>query len=190
MTYKAWTASDFKDLQRQIAQDIVKNIDKEQLLKGVFMELLGICKTQIDAHINVATPELLSNFGVVHSEITLLIRELERDIAEMKKLSGKRAFDAAFNEVKQRLENHIVTLNPDLLTNFQKLHQDILDLLLEMNKKFKSMQEKYSKLFESSSLAEDVFKMRDEMKDIRNKMGSFNKGIKALSKLQVFEDKE
>lgn len=96
-----------------------------------------------------------------------------------------------FEDVKHQIEQNLREMKPDLLVNFVDTYKQITSMMKEFEKTIKYIENKTKKLFESSSLAEDVFKMRDEMKVLKKKLDKLNSGLKGLSKLSnVFEEGE
>jgi hypothetical protein len=91
-------------------------------------------------------------------------------------------------EIKIDIDKHIEDKNPELLTNFHMIYGECENLLKQSTKIINSVEKKVSKLFDSSNLAEDVFKMRDEMKKLRQKLDKFNKALKSFSTLSLCLD--
>lgn len=89
-----------------------------------------------------------------------------------------------FEEVSSRINRNIESLTPDLLTNYTMTHQEITIQMKQFEKTINMVEQKCKKLFESSSLTQDVYSLRDEMKVIKKKLDKLNSGLKGISKLQ------
>ena len=92
-------------------------------------------------------------------------------------------FSKIEEEIKKNINKYIEEKNPDLLTNFSLLHQEITMLIKEHQKTINFIEKKAKNIFESSSLAEDVFKMRDELKIVKKKMDKLNSGLKGFARI-------
>lgn len=80
-----------------------------------------------------------------------------------------------------KIDSHIKNNSPDLLVNFNMLYQDLTHTLKAQQVVISNIEKKAKKVFDSSSLAEDVYKLRDEMKAIKKKLDKFNKAMKLAS---------
>lgn len=90
-----------------------------------------------------------------------------------------------YQDVNDRVMTNLKEIRPDLLVNFNILYQDTSIQIKEIQKISDTIEKKSKKLFESSSLTEDVFKIRDEMKVLKKKLDKLNHGFKSFSKLSV-----
>jgi|GEM_PF-1899542 len=85
-----------------------------------------------------------------------------------------------YSEVMGKIEENIQQINPELLVNFTHLYQHIENLIREHDDTIKSIEKKSKKIFESSSLAEDVYKLRDEVNKMKEATKYFAKIKKAF----------
>ena len=88
-----------------------------------------------------------------------------------------------YEDTVNKVESHLKTLTPDLLVNFNTVYQELTRMMKDFQKTINEIEKKTKKLFESSSLTEDVYKMRDEMKNIKKKLDKLNAGFRNFSKL-------
>jgi len=79
-----------------------------------------------------------------------------------------------------KIDDHIREKSPDLLVNFNQLYQELSLNMKHYDKQFASIEKKCKKVFESSSLTEDVYKMRDEMKEIKKTLAKFQTTMKKI----------
>lgn len=104
--------------------------------------------------------------------------------------SRKEFVNSIQNEIRDNIDHYIKQNNPDLLINFNIIYQEISRMVKDFEKTINSIERKTKKLFESSSLTEDVYKMRDEMKSIKKKIDRLNSGLKKFSTLGASLDEE
>lgn len=83
----------------------------------------------------------------------------EKNLEEFFKLIS----DKIFQQVIERMS----TQTPDLLINFQSLHDEILLNTKQLINSFKDIDKKLKKIVSSPCLYEDVYKMRDELNEIK-----------------------
>jgi hypothetical protein len=90
---------------------------------------------------------------------------VEMNMKPEEKLEG--FFIAIANQVFQEVIRTMSSQTPDLLLNFQVLHDEIALNTKEMLSSFKNIERKLKKIIDSPSLYEDVYKMRDELIEIK-----------------------
>ncbi len=94
---------------------------------------------------------------------------------------------------KQALHDMQEVLNsqrPEILIDFNIIYKELTMMMNEFRKTVNEVEKKTKKLFESSTLTEDVYKMRDEMKVIKKKLDKVNRGFKMFAKFANFTDLE
>lgn len=84
------------------------------------------------------------------------------------------------NEVMKDVEKNIKDLSPELLTNFNMIYQELTGMMKDFRVTVNSIEKKSKKLFESSTLTEDVYKMRDEVNKMKEATKYFDKIKKAF----------
>ena len=84
--------------------------------------------------------------------------------------------DNVLRKIKQELDEK----DPILLQNFSKLYDEFKEIHVEIDKKIKAIDKKLKKLTDSESLCEDVYKLRDEMKNIKSFVNKFEAKAKKL----------
>lgn len=89
-----------------------------------------------------------------------------------------------YEDVSNKIQCNIRELTPELLINFNDLYKEISLMFGSITKTLENIEKKSKKLFESSSLTQDVYNMRDEMKVIKKKLDKLNNGLKGFAKLQ------
>jgi septation ring formation regulator EzrA len=103
----------------------------------------------------------------------------ERFFTHMDIVKKRKEFvQGVYEDVMKQIENRLKEMTPDLLTNFNMLYQELTQNMNEFQKTINVIEKKSKKVFESSTLCEDVYKMRDEMKAMKKKLDKFNSGIK------------
>jgi len=85
-----------------------------------------------------------------------------------------------YKELINKIDNHIRDKNPELLTNFNTLYQNLTIEMKSFQTTIAHIEKKSKKLFESSSLCEDVYSLRDEVKVLKKKMDKFNNAIRKM----------
>jgi len=93
-------------------------------------------------------------------------------------------------EVLETVMGKIKEMTPDLLVNYVDTYKQLTFMINEFDKTIKTIEKKSKKLFESSSLTEDVYKMRDEMKALRKKIDRLNAGLKGFSRISNVLDED
>lgn len=96
-------------------------------------------------------------------------------------------------EVVGRVTRSIASMDADLLLDFKKVHKNLVLDIKRMENLCSTIEDKLGKLFESSSLTEDVYKLRDEMKEINKKLYKVNANFKnfyKMSEIMNGQDKE
>lgn len=83
---------------------------------------------------------------------------------------------------KYRKEN-----SPELLEDFRTMYQELTILTKSIEVSFNEIKIKSKKVFDSSTLCEDVFKIKDELKEIKRTNLKLNKFVNKLEK--VFGEK-
>ncbi len=66
------------------------------------------------------------------------------------------------------------------IIEIQNMGNEIKEILKKQNKKIELMESKIENVFTSSSICEDVYKMRDEFKDFKKQFESFNNKLKKV----------
>jgi hypothetical protein len=89
-------------------------------------------------------------------------------------------YDSIFESVYAKIDDYVKENNPDLLVNFNILYQNLTIEMKHMQDVVNNIEKKAKKVFESSSLCEDVYSMRDELKVLKKKMDKFNNAIKKM----------
>lgn len=92
----------------------------------------------------------------------------------------------ALNDIQEVLNSQ----RPEILVDFNIIYQELTLMMNEFKKTVLDIEKKTKKLFESSTLTEDVYKMRDEMKVIKKKLDKVNKGFKVFAHLANLTEKE
>lgn len=92
-----------------------------------------------------------------------------------KELTEKLAY-----EIEQKIHENLKTCTPELLVNFTQVYRDLSLNFKEINKMMKDIEKKSKKIFQSSSLTEEVFKIRDDVKEITKKLDRLTNGIKKI----------
>lgn len=77
---------------------------------------------------------------------------------------------AKIEENLKKLDNPLIIEFQDLVSNFNELYKETQILLKNHDKTIDSIEKKSKKLFNSSSLAEDVFKLKDDIKSYEKKL--------------------
>jgi|HubBroStandDraft_2_1064218.scaffolds.fasta_scaffold00031_4 predicted nuclease with TOPRIM domain len=108
----------------------------------------------------------------------------ERFFSHIDIVKKRREFaDSVHKEVLEKLEKNIKEMTPELLCSYNSVYQELTTMIKDFDKQIKSTEKKTKKLFESSTLTEDIYKMRDEMKVIKKKLDKLNSGLKNFSRL-------
>jgi len=90
-----------------------------------------------------------------------------------------------------KVNEHLKNQNPDLLLNFNEMYKELTLMMKEFKNQISVTDKKLKKVFESSSLTEDVYKIRDEMKVIKKKLDRLNAGFRGFNKLsKALDDSE
>jgi len=115
----------------------------------------------------------------------------ERFFGHIDILKKRKEFvESIKNEVIKEASKNIQELNPDLMINYNIIYQEISMLMKDFEKTVHTVEKKVKKLFESSTLAEDVYKMRDDMIKIKKKLDKINNGFKGFSKMSAILEEE
>src|SRR5580692_6656949 len=108
----------------------------------------------------------------------------ERFFSHIDIVKKRREFaDSVHKEGLEKLEKNIKEMTPELLCSYNSVYQELTTMIKDFDKQIKSTEKKTKKLFESSTLTEDIYKMRDEMKVIKKKLDKLNSGLKNFSRL-------
>lgn len=75
-------------------------------------------------------------------------------------------------DIYEKLKNN----DPGILINFEEVYKETTILLNTMKEEFHSLGKKLKKVVDSTSLYEDVYKMRDEMIEIKKMLEKINHG--------------
>jgi len=93
------------------------------------------------------------------------------------------------DELLLKISKSIDSMTPDLLVNFNQVYQELTCMIQNQAQIIHDIERKFKKLFDSSSLTEDVYKMRDEMKVLKKKLDKINSGFKLFARSsKVLED--
>lgn len=84
------------------------------------------------------------------------------------------------NNVWEKIKKELNEKDPILLQNFSKLYEEFESIHKEIDRKMKIIDKKLKKLTDSESLCEDVYKLRDEMKNIKSFVEKFEAKAKKL----------
>lgn len=106
----------------------------------------------------------------LQNEFKLVINDFRLDTRGLK----KREADEFKEEIKRFLKKDY----PDISSSMFKFKDEIEVRLRKMQVKEKLIDEKLKKVIISSSLCEDVYKMRDEFKQMKSFMEGFSKKLK------------
>ena len=88
--------------------------------------------------------------------------------------------ESCYEKIWKDIQDNIKKANPDLLTNFNLLHKEISIEFDTYKKEFNKMDRKVKKCVDSTTLYQDVYKIKDELKklkDIQNKYKSLLKSL-------------
>lgn len=85
--------------------------------------------------------------------------------------------------VLENINNNLKDLSPELMINFNMVYKELTTMIKEHDKIVKSLEKKSKKLFESSTLTEDVYTVRDEVKLLKKKIDKLNSGLKGFARL-------
>lgn len=95
----------------------------------------------------------------------------------------KEFVEGVTKEVLENINNNIKDLTPDLMVNFNMVYRELTTMIKNHDKTVQSLERKSKKLFESSNLTEDVYKVRDEVKLLKKKIDKLNSGLKGFARL-------
>lgn len=108
----------------------------------------------------------------------VVLRIKESLLIEVQK-SLKKYEEKQQSEIKE-LKKLITDKDPGLLKDYSKIHEEICKRSEEFDKKIKLIDTKLKKLVESSTLCEDVYGLRDEMKELKKLVSAFETKIKKV----------
>jgi methyl-accepting chemotaxis protein len=126
-------------------------------------------------------PEFDTNLEKKIKKIENLEREIESHFDKEKKSFQHRKNEALI-EFKKDLCKYISKEYPDIDGRLAMAAIDITATLKKMDENQKEVQKSLKKIFHSSSLAEDVYKIRDDFLDFRTQFNKFTKNLKELIK--------
>lgn len=86
------------------------------------------------------------------------------------------------NTVKKEIDAHIKECEPDLLVSFGDIYKELTRMIQDFDSTVKDIEKKAKKVFESSTLTEDVYKMRDDLAELKKSVMKFNANVKKIFK--------
>ena|SRR6202522_1230163 len=101
----------------------------------------------------------------------------------------KEFVESVHKEVWDKIRENLNDTNPELLTSFTHLYQECTLLTKAMEKQMAQIEKKTKKIVESSSLCEDVYKLRDEVCALKKKIDKFNSSIRKLANMAEDDEK-
>jgi len=72
------------------------------------------------------------------------------------------------------------SINPELLTNFNIMYQEITRIFNHFEPIIKKLEKQSKKVINCETLYEDVYKVRDEIKTLKSDMVTLKKGFKKI----------
>jgi len=103
----------------------------------------------------------------------------------------KEFVEGVTKEVLESINEKLTEMTPDLMTDFNCIYQELTRMMKDFQKTINAIENKTKKLIESSSLTQDVYSIRDEMKVIKKKLDKLNSGLKGFSRLsEVISEEE
>lgn len=91
----------------------------------------------------------------------------------------KEIKEICIKDVKQNIEIQ----SPELFINFNEIYKELTLMMKNFEKTINTIEKKVKKLVESSTLTNDVYQIRDEMKVIKSKLNKLSINFKNFSKI-------
>ncbi len=92
----------------------------------------------------------------------------EKYIDDFYKLITQKIIEDVYEKIKEN--------DPSILINFEECYKETTLLINSMKDDFNSLSKKMKKIIDSSSLYDDVYKMRDEIIEIKKMLEKLSNG--------------
>jgi hypothetical protein len=96
--------------------------------------------------------------------------------------------ESCYEKIWKDLQDKLRTHNPDILTNFDLLHKEICIEFDTYKREFHKMDKKVKKCVDSTTLYQDVYKIKDELKKLKDIQNQYKSLLKSL--LRAAQDEE
>lgn len=141
----------------------------------VFENVVGA----IDRYMTETYPEHTKSMADTINRIMKASRSLDEKLSKQEDLYEKWHEDSRDRMISE-INQFIQFTYPDFSDNLKKTALEIEKNATKNQKVLDEIEKKIKKLFESSSLCEDVYKMRDDLKDCKTKMDAITTKMKKI----------
>lgn len=126
---------------------------------------------------------MINNYPTIESDLSSKFRSIQEMQSEMKILYKNHRIDMENEKENTKkyliseLINYIKLTIPDLDQNLQLIASELKKQTNKISKNSEEVEKKLQKIIQNSSIYEDVYKIRDEMKEISKFIQGFKKKI-------------